>query len=107
MGLTTDPNDPGLGHGSDDQPVPMNATYLVLSEEERGRGFVRPLRRAYRHVGQDNDTACGATTTMGLALCETYARQPDFYGSTYCTGCQKHRPVSEFVWVEDGEVVGS
>lgn len=25
--------------------------YVVLSEEERAKGFVRPVRRSYRHVG--------------------------------------------------------
>jgi hypothetical protein len=50
---------------------------------------------------------CGAVTTMGLELCETYARDPKFYGSTYCTTCGKHLRVEEFVWVEDGAVVGS
>jgi hypothetical protein len=44
---------------------------------------------------------------MGLALCETYARNPKFYGSTYCATCQMHKPVGEFTWIEDGEVVGS
>lgn len=102
MSLTDDPNDPRLGRGVDDSPVPQNQTYLVLSEEERAKGFVRPLRRAYIH--QDG---CGALTTMGVALCETYARDPKFYGATYCTGCSMHRPVSEFRWNEDGQVVGS
>lgn len=102
MSLTTDPNDPRLGHGSDEHPVPQNEKYLVLSEDERAKGFVRPLRRAYIHVD-----GCGAYTNMGLALCETYARNPKFYGATYCCGCQMHRPVAEFRWVEDYEVVGS
>jgi hypothetical protein len=74
----------------------------VLSSDERAKGFVRPLRRAYVH-----NKGCGALTTMGMALCETYARDPHFYGSTYCCGCRMHRPVGEFVWDEDGEVVGS
>lgn len=26
--------------------------YVVLSEEERAKGFVRPVRRSYRHVGR-------------------------------------------------------
>jgi hypothetical protein len=99
--LTTDPNDPRLGHGADTTPGPQNEVYLVLSEEERKKGFVRPLRRSYKHK------TCGTVTSMGLALCETYARDPYFYGSTYCVGCQMHLPVSEFTWVEDGEVVGS
>ncbi len=100
--LTTDPKDPRLGHGADEEEVPQNAVYLVLSEEERAKGWVRPLRRSYRHAD-----GCGGVTTMGLALCETYAKDPKFYGSTYCTGCAKHRPVGEFRWTEDGAVVGS
>lgn len=51
MSLTTDPHDPRLGHGADDGPGPQNAAYLVLSEAERAKGFVRPLRLSYRHVG--------------------------------------------------------
>jgi hypothetical protein len=99
--LTTDRSDPRLSHGVDDAPAPQADAYLILSEEERGKGFVRPLRRAYVH------STCGAVTTMGLALCETYARNPKFYGATYCVHCQMHRPVAEFTWDEDGQVVGS
>lgn len=113
MGLTTDPNDPRLGHGVDTEPVPQNETYLVLSAEERAKGFVRPLRRSYVHVGIDGTEkertgeGCGVETRMGLALCETYAREPKFYGATFCVGCQKHLPVAEFIWAEDNERVGS
>jgi len=122
--LTTDPNDPGLRHGGPDTtPVPQNKVYLVLSEEERAKGFVRPVRRSYVHIGlapkyplrdltdeekirykdikyvkfepypesdsplvgrywtheQLNTKGCGCETKMGLALCETYARDPKFY----------------------------
>lgn len=99
MSLTTDPEDPRLGHGTDTEPGPQNAAYLVLSQEERAKGFVRPLYRAYIH----HDPECGAVTTMGLALCETYARDPSFYGATYCCGCRLHRPVGkegEFTWLD-------
>lgn len=120
--LTDDPNDPRLTHGVDDTPVPQADVYLVLSEEERSKGFVRPLRRAYVHYywldGRDEPLpvvlttlkgigGCGALTRMGLELCETYSRDPGFYGSTYCVGCRRHLPVSQFRWDEDGEVVGS
>lgn len=98
--LTTDPTDPRLGHGPDTEPGPQNEAYLVLSEEERAKGFVRPVRRSYIH------TVCGVSTRMSQAIAETYARDPKFYGATYCVGCRKHLPVSEFVW-EDGSVVGS
>lgn len=131
--------------------------YVVLSEEERKRGFVRPVRTSYVHVGrpahknplrdltpdeharydkfgyakyeeypperspvmgrfwtQDDldkiDKGCGTLTTMGIALAETYARKPDFYGSTFCCGCGKHLRVGadgEFVWDGTNERVGT
>jgi len=100
MGVTSDPNDPRLTHGADPAdggPVGQAEVYLVLSDAERAAGFVRPVRSSYWH------TTCGAVTTMGRALAETYARQPDFYGSTYCAHCAQHRPVGpdgEFHWVD-------
>lgn len=98
--LTTDPEDPRLGRGSDQKPGPQNEAYLVLSEEERKKGFVRLVRKTYVHK------FCGSATTMGQELSETYARDPKFYGATYCCTCQIHKPVAEFNW-EDGSVVGS
>lgn len=97
---TTDPDDPDLGRGVDEQPVAQADAYLVLSQEEREKGFVRPVRRTYTH------SECGAVTTMSESIAQTYARDPDFYGATYCVGCRMHRPVGEFRW-EDGTVVGS
>lgn len=29
----------------------MHSSYIVLSDEERAKGFVRPVRRSYKHVG--------------------------------------------------------
>lgn len=127
--------------------------YVVLTPEERAKGFVRPVRRSYRHVGPSGpknplrdltpeeqnrwghagfvkfetypegsraagrfwtqaelDAAgkgCGTITTMGTALAETYARDPKFYGGTFCCGCGKHLPVDEFVWDGSNERVGS
>lgn len=131
--------------------------YIVLCPDERAKGFVRPVRNSYKHVGQsvcgnirtdidiprlggqrdicalpfehEGDCAgtfytigqpehaqitathrkggCGGTTTMGSALSETYARDPEFYGATFCVSCNRHLPVSEFVWTADGETVGS
>ena len=99
--LTVDPKDPRLGHGIDVEPAAQNAVYLVLSEEERAKGFIRPVRNSCCH------TACGGITTMGDALAETYAREPKFYGSTYCVWCKMHKAVSEFTWEPDGSTVGS
>jgi hypothetical protein len=104
MSTTSDRNDSRLTHGVDDHPVPMAETYLVLSEAERAAGFVRPVRRSYVHA-----RGCGAVTTMGQSIAETYARAPRFYGATYCVGCQMHRPVGpdgEFDWdPRGGEVI--
>lgn len=100
--VTDDRNDPRLTHGVDETPRDQAEVYLVLSEQDRAQGFIRPYRDVYKHVD-----GCGAVTTMGRALSETYARQPDFYGATYCTGCKMHRPVSEFRWTLDDQVVGS
>lgn len=78
--------------------------YVVLAEEERAKGFVRPVRQSYKHL------KCGGTTTMGLTLAETYARDPSFYSGTFCADCDKHFPVGkdgEFVWSGTDEKVGT
>jgi len=129
----------------------QHEAYIVLSESERRKGFVRPYRDIYRHVGarptyptreltaeeharydrfgyavfepyptdapegglgrywtaERLQSGCGSTTYMGVALSETYARDPKFYGSTFCVQCNRHLPVEEFVWTEDGHRVGS
>ena len=160
MSFTTDKNDPDLGHGWDEEPTEQNKKYLILSEEERAKGFIRPVRTSYVHIGSITNTrggtieplseedkssygvnnnyvaflrypesewpvvgraltqeqvdnidkrvgGCYTITTMSLPLAETYARDPKFYGSTYCTGCRMHRPVEEFVWLNTDETVGS
>lgn len=155
MGLTTDPNDPSLRKIKSDG---QQEVYLVLTEEERAKGFVRPVRRSYIHVGppgpkfllrdltdieRENyasvgyvkfeaypegyqgsvigrywtqeqlnriDKGCGAETTMGTAIAETYARNPHYYGATFCCGCGKHLPVGEggeFIWSGTNERVGT
>jgi len=101
MSLTTDPNDPRIGRGIDDKPIPQHEAYLVLSNEEKAKGFVRPVRTKYVH------DKCGVETVMHESIAETYARDPKFYGSTYCVGCQMHLPVSEFTWSNTNEKVGS
>jgi hypothetical protein len=103
-GLTDDRNDPALRETGERG---MQKKYLVLSDAERARGFVRPLRRSYVHARAGSAIPCGAVTTMGMALCETYARDPKFYGGTYCARCHAHFPVDQFDWAEDGLPVGS
>ena len=138
--------------------------YIVLCPDERKKGFVRPFRDSYRHVGPfacgcrptghdfpicalplghdgghygggsawvggvpsqepvrltrtindrpgmsflDQVGGCGTVTKMGRDLSETYARDPKFYGATFCVACNRHLPVAEFVWTVDGQQVGS
>lgn len=86
------------------RPDGQQKGYVALSAEERAKGFVRPVRRSYIHE------KCGTKTTMGQALAETYARQPDFYSGTFCCECGAHFPVGpngEFVWDGTAEKVGT
>lgn len=101
MTHTTDPLDPRLGYGPDTEPAPQNPAYLVLTDAEIAKGFIRPFRDAYRHL------TCGTVTRMSRKIAETYATEPGFYGSTYCAGCHMHRSVDEFVWDGTDEKVGS
>jgi hypothetical protein len=101
-GVTSDENDPGLE--IIDPETNMQEKYLVLSDEELAKGFVRPVQTSYLHL------TCGAVTTMGLTLAETYARDPKFYGGTYCAACRNHFPVGEngeFVWTGTELKVGT
>lgn len=80
--------------------------YVVLSADERAKGFVRPVRRAYRHA------KCGCTTTMSRSIAETYARDPNFYGGTFCAQCGVHFRLTidgepQFFWIDDDSAVGS
>lgn len=103
MAATIDKNDPGL---KEILPNGQQRNYLVLSDEERAKGLVRPVRRTYTHV------KCGTTTTMGQTIAETYARDPKFYGGTFCCHCGEHYSLigaegkPQFLW-DDGTAVGS
>lgn len=138
-------------------PDGQHLDHWVLSEEERSKGFVRPVRTSYRHVGPPGprhelrdlteeeleryagagyvkfepypeselpktgrywtqarldavDKGCGIVTRMGRSIAETYARDPHFYGSTFCVGCGKYLPVGEhgeFEWLPDYSRVGT
>lgn len=154
------PPAPGLEDAPAPQPINpetgQHGAYWVLSEDERAKGFVRPVRESYKHVGiagpkyatrdlteeelkrykefgyvrfeaypeseypstgrfwtqKELDSVargCQVVTTMGRSIAETYAREPNYYGRTFCAGCRTHLPVGrdgEFVWL-DGSRVGS
>lgn len=147
---------PGVPN-TDDRGDGQQKGYVILCAEERAKGFVRPVRRSYIHVGPRGprfplreltadeseryapfgyvkhedypeserplcgrfwtaaDLArigkgCGSKTTMGQSIAETYAREPHFYGSTFCCTCGTHLPVGaegEFVWADTEERVGT
>ena len=158
-GLTTDRNDERLKTGA--KAEGQNEVYLVMTEEERSKGYVRPVRDSYIHVGAlidfdfeivrlspediehfkefnyvykavnlDKESSlrgryltekdfktldrktkrvggCGVVTKMGYAIAQTYAKNPKYYGATFCVGCNKHLPVNEFFWDKTEEEVGS
>jgi len=83
------------------QPNGQQKDYVVLTAEERRKGFVRPVRQTYLHK------PCGTTTFMALALAETYARDPGFYSGTFCVTCKAHFPLDQFVWEGTDEVLGT
>lgn len=106
---TTDGLPPHPGYEDKSAPAPIDPrtgqheSYWVLSEEERAKGFVRPVRRTYVHE------KCGSSTTMSQAIAETYARDPTYYGATFCVKCREHYsvgPDGQFVW-DDGSKVGT
>jgi len=153
MSLTTDKNDPNLNKIKSSG---QQESYLILSDEERAKGFVRPVRTAYVHTGikiigeisilskkdkerykkwnyyayeeypvtesplvgrhmteADYNTiknghykGCNTTTTMARELAETIARDPKFYGATFCIHCKTHKSMEEFQW-KDGSIMGS
>jgi hypothetical protein len=80
------------------RPDGQQKGYVVLSADERAKGFVRPLRHSYRH------RTCGTETRMGQAIAETYARDPQFYSGTFCVACGAHFPLAQFAWLDGTEV---
>lgn len=148
----TDGNPVYEGH-TELRPDGQQKGYIILSAEERAKGFVRPVRRSYVHVGKrpkhplrnlteeernrysqfgyvkfeeypksdssitgrfwkvsDLTSGCGQVTVMSQEIAETYARDPKFYGGTYCSTCHRHFSVGEdgeFVWQGTDERVGT
>lgn len=92
------------GHREIQKDSGQQRDYVVLAEEERAKGFVRPVRRSYIHL------KCGSVTKMAQTIAETYARDPYFYSGTFCCACRGHFPVGEdgeFVWDGTNEKVGT
>jgi len=124
--------------------------HWILSEEERKKGFVRPVRLSYKHIGlrpkyptreltEDEkkqyegcdyvayepypeseepvtgsfwtkkrlESGCGTVTSMPRPIAETWARDINFYGGTFCCTCRAYLPVGEFVWLDDDSRLGT
>lgn len=100
-------------HREIDPASGQQKAYVVLSAEERAKGWVRPYRDAYIHVSckQPATPPNMTITTMARPIAETYARDPSFYQGTFCRHCRGHHPLAEFRWYEMdgtiGPVVGS
>jgi len=100
--LTGDPN--GCSHREIDPRTGQQKAYVVLSENERKKGFVEPVRLRYVH------TTCAGVTQISLPIAETYARDPSFYNGTFCIHCGGHFPVGadgEFYWDGTNQKVGT
>ena len=88
-------------HREIDYTTGMQKGYVVLSADERAKGFIRPLRDTYTHK------ICGTDTKMGRPIAEAYARDPEFYNGTFCVHCRENFPLDQFVWKGTDEQVGS
>lgn len=85
-------------------PDGQHADHYVMSPEELAQGYVEPVREKYVH------TKCGVVTRMPRLCAETYARDPSYYGKTFCCGCGDYFPVGEdgeFVWDGSDQKVGT
>lgn len=158
-GQPADPNAHSGAPTDEKRPDGQYKDHYVLCETERAKGFVRPVRIKYQHVGPPGPQfplrdlspeeqqrwgeygyvkfepypeghngsstgrfwtqeqidkvgrGCGTVTSMPQSCAETYAREPGYYGSTFCCGCGAYLPVGrrgEFIWVDgSGERVGT
>lgn len=89
-------------HREIDPATGQQKGYVVLTAEERAKGFVRPVRRSYVHK------TCGGVTRMAQDIAETFARDPNFYSGTFCVDCRQHFPLDQFHWLDNpDQQVGS
>lgn len=97
-------NPDGTAPADIDPKTGQHKDHWVLPEAERAKGYIRPVRTQYRH------TTCGQVTRMPDGIAQTYARNPFYYGSTFCATCKDYLPVGqngEFHWLDDGTKVGT
>ncbi len=81
------------------RPDGQHNEYVTLPPEEREQGDLEGVPRVYRHW------RCGRCTGMPEEIIRTYLKNPFTYMAdrSFCTGCGRHVPCRELVWVETGE----
>jgi hypothetical protein len=81
------------------RPDGQQKDYMTLPPEEREQGPLDGVPRVYRHE------RCGQCTGMPEEIIRTYLKDPFTYMAdrSFCTGCGKHVPFRELIWVETGE----
>jgi hypothetical protein len=81
------------------RPDGQQTDYATLPPEDREQGDLAGVPRVYVH------RRCGAATGMPEEIIRSYLKNPFLYGAdeTFCTGCRRHVPQRECVWIETGE----
>lgn len=92
-----DANDANEFDYGEKQPDGQYENYPTTEEGEP----VQPVRRKYVH--DDDENGCGTVTRMSTSIARSVARDPEYYGKTFCADCGEHVPVSEVSWAVDGE----
>ncbi len=93
----------GITPGYEDAPAPgpvgpsgQHTSYWVLSEEERAKGFVRPVRRSYVHVGPT-----GPTSPLRELTAEEKERYAEFNYVGYEAYGPDKAPVTGRFWTQE------
>ena len=122
--LTKEEREKGLVRPVRDSYIHIGLTptnpLLDLTDEEKKQysdcGYVKfekyPRSESSSVVGrfwtqEQLNSGCNTNSKMASAIAETYARDPKFYGSTFCCQCGSHFSVKEFIWKGTNERVGS
>jgi len=81
------------------RPDGQQSEYATLPPEQRDESSLEDVPKVYQH------RKCGGATGMPEEIIRSYLKNPYMYmaDATFCTGCGKHVPFRECVWVETGE----
>jgi hypothetical protein len=81
------------------KPDGQQSEYATLPPEDRDEGDLTGVPKVYVH------RKCGQATGMPEEIIRSYLVNPYMYmaDQTFCTGCGKHVPFRDCVWVETKE----